>query len=161
MGVSSSGKSTVAGLLASRLGVPFLDGDDVHSPENLRKMSSGIPLTDLDRAPWLDALASWIGEHEQRGCGGVVACSALKRAYRDRLRSAGRIWFLQLELAPDLAARRISGRTGHFMPPALLASQFDALEPLEPDEWGATVSAAGTVGEVMAAVESLLPRDPG
>ncbi|WP_042430394.1 gluconokinase [Streptacidiphilus anmyonensis] len=158
MGVSSSGKSTVAARLASRLGVPFLEGDRLHSPENLEKMSSGTALTDLDREPWLDALAAWIRRNERSGRGGVVSCSALKRSYRARLRSAGRVWFLYLALTPELAARRIARRTGHFMPPGLLESQFEILEPLEPDEWGATVSAAGTVDEVMAAVDTVLPR---
>jgi gluconokinase len=161
MGVSSSGKSTIGALLATRLGVPFLEGDDLHGPENRRKMSAGIALTDEDREPWLDSLEAWVRERDRSGRGGVVSCSALKRAYRNRLRGAGRVWFLHLELAPELAARRIAGRTGHFMPPSLLESQFDILEPLGPDEPGATVSAVGGVGEVMAAVVSALPVEAG
>jgi gluconokinase len=160
MGVSASGKSTVGRRLAERLGVPFLEGDDLHSPENRRKMASGHPLTDEDRGPWLDALADWIRRRGEGGQGGVVTCSALKRAYRDRFRNSGaEVWFLDLRLDRALATRRIAERTGHFMPLSLLASQFDALEPLQEDEPGAVVNAAGSIDAILAAAESALVRD--
>ncbi|KUO10795.1 gluconokinase [Streptomyces sp. DSM 15324] len=143
MGVSGSGKSTVGQLLAQRLALPFLDADDLHPAANRAKMAAGRPLDDGDRRPWLSALAGWIREATDSGRGGVMACSALKRAYRDLFREAGAgVWFLYLALDPTAAARRVALRTGHFMPPRLEDSQYDVLEPLEPDEAGMTVDAA-------------------
>jgi gluconokinase len=134
MGVSGSGKSTVGAALAQRLGVPFADADAFHPPANIAKMAAGKPLTDDDRYPWLDAVGQWLADHKD---GGVMSCSALKRTYRDRLRSrCPQIEFLHLTGSPELIARRQAGRPGHFMPPALLKSQFDTLEPLAPDEHG-------------------------
>ncbi|TIC85983.1 gluconokinase [Nocardioides sp. GY 10113] len=135
MGVSGSGKSTVGAALAARLGVPFVDGDDLHPPGNVAKMSAGVPLDDADRAPWLDAVGGWLAGRD--GDGGVVACSALKRAYRDRLREhAPRLRLVHLVGARATIARRQADRPGHFMPAALLDSQYDALEPLDADEPG-------------------------
>ena len=130
MGVSGSGKTTVARPLAARLGWPFKEGDDFHSPANIAKMEAGTPLGDADRAPWLAAIAAWIDDRAAAGEAGVVTCSALKRAYRDRLR-AGRpqVRIVYLRGSEELIAARLVRRTGHFMPPSLLASQFAALEP--------------------------------
>ncbi|OCB27669.1 gluconokinase [Mycobacterium parascrofulaceum] len=138
MGVSGSGKSTVGMKLAHRLGVPFVDADALHPPANIAKMASGEPLDDDDRRPWLDQVGEWLGGH--RG-GGVVSCSALKRAYRDQLRAhCPQVRFLHLAGSPALIGVRLAARTGHFMPAALLRSQFDALEPLGADESGVTLS---------------------
>lgn len=129
MGVSGSGKSTVGRLLAEALDADFHDGDDFHPPENRRKMASGSPLDDTDRWPWLDALGRQIDSHLRDGSRAVLACSALKASYRDRLRRHGpTVRFVHLRGTPELIARRLAGRQGHFMPPELLQSQFDALE---------------------------------
>jgi gluconokinase len=135
MGVSGSGKTTIAVPLAKRLGWPFLEGDDMHPPANVAKMHAGNPLTDEDRWPWLDAIAAWIDTRLAAHGPGVVTCSALKRAYRDRLigsRKSVRLVFLHADRA--LLAKRLAERTGHFMPPSLLDSQLATLEPPAPDE---------------------------
>ncbi|MEV7734385.1 gluconokinase [Streptomyces sp. NPDC088921] len=143
MGVSGSGKSTVGRLLAQRLAVPFLEADDVHPAANRAKMAAGHPLDDEDRRPWLLAVAALIREATDDGRGGVMACSALKREYRDLFRTAGAgTWFLYLALDRDTAARRVAGRADHFMPARLVDSQYTALEPLRPNEPGLTVDAA-------------------
>ncbi|MFD7438924.1 gluconokinase [Streptomyces sp. NPDC059861] len=152
MGVSASGKSTVGARLAQQLGVPFLEGDDLHPAANRAKMASGHPLDDADRRPWLAALTEWIRSAAATGRGGVVTCSALKREYRDQFRRTGAdVWFLHLALDRAVAAERIAHRKGHFMPPRLLDSQLDLLEPLQADEPGATVDASGSPGHVLAA----------
>ncbi|WP_129844235.1 gluconokinase [Streptomyces sp. RFCAC02] len=140
MGVSGSGKSTVGALLAERLGVPYAEADDFHSPGNIAKMSAGTPLTDEDRAPWLDAIGAWAAERTGHG-GGVVSCSALKRAYRDRLRAAApELLFIHLDGSRELIASRMARRTDHFMPTTLLDSQLAALEPLDASERGTRVA---------------------
>ncbi|MEU9123281.1 gluconokinase [Streptomyces sp. NPDC048506] len=152
MGVSASGKSTVGAQMARRLGVPFLEGDDLHPASNRAKMASGHPLDDADRRPWLAALTEWIRATAASGHGGVVACSALKREYRDRFRRLGAdVWFVFLALDREVAAERIAHRKGHFMPPELLDSQYDALDPLEADEPGVTIDASGSAAHVVAA----------
>ncbi|MGY1455790.1 gluconokinase [Streptomyces sp. SS8] len=157
MGVSGSGKTTVGTALAERLGVPYAEADDFHPPENVAKMASGVPLTDADRAPWLDAIAAWL--KAQGADGGVVTCSALKRVYRDRLRRAAPdVFFLHLDGSPELIGERLSGRTGHFMPSALLKSQFETLEALDADEAGAVVSIDGTPDEVTELAVAAVPR---
>ncbi|MFH0245077.1 gluconokinase [Streptomyces sp. HK10] len=157
MGVSGSGKTTVGTALAERLGVPYAEADDFHPPENVAKMASGVPLTDTDRAPWLDAIAAWL--KAQSGEGGVVTCSALKRAYRDRLRRAApQVFFLHLDGSPELIGERLTGRTGHFMPSALLRSQFETLEALDADEAGAVVPIDGTPQEVTELAVAAVPR---
>ncbi|WP_084729752.1 gluconokinase [Streptacidiphilus neutrinimicus] len=157
MGVSGVGKTTVARLLAERLGVPLGDADDLHPPANIAKMAAGIPLDDADRRPWLEAIGRWLRERD--GTGGVVACSALKRGHRDILRSAcPAVVFLHLTAGRDLLARRIGGRRGHFMPASLLGSQLAELEPLGPDERGATLDAAAEPDQVTRTAAELLAR---
>lgn len=147
MGVSGSGKSTVAEALARRLGVPFADADAFHPHANIATMTAGTPLTDDDRYPWLDAVGHWLARHND---GGVMSCSALKRRYRDQLRSqCPRVKFLHLRGSPELIARRQAGRTDHFMPPSLLQSQFDALEPLGADEHGMAVDTGRSVEAIV------------
>lgn len=148
MGVSGSGKSTVGSALAQRLGVPFEDGDDLHPPANIAKMSAGRALDDTDRRPWLDAIGAWLAAHE--GTSGVVSSSALKRSYRDRLREhVGTIRFLHLHGSPEVIAARQATRPGHFMPASLLRSQFATLEPLAPDEHGLVVDVAKPVDVIV------------
>lgn len=127
MGVSGCGKSTFGRALAAELGWPFLDADDFHPPANIAKMSRGVPLDDEDRRPWLDALADQIA---RRGGGGLVlACSALKQAYRDRLAAGGECRWLHLDGPRELLAARLAARAGHFMAAGLLDSQLAILEP--------------------------------
>jgi gluconokinase len=135
MGVSGSGKTTIGTLLAGTLGWDFVDGDDLHPPANVAKMRSGTPLTDDDRWPWLEVIATWIDAHLASGQHGVVTCSALKRAYRDRL-LAGRegVRLVYLCGSYDVVAGRQAARQGHFMPAALIRSQFETLEPPGEDE---------------------------
>lgn len=136
IGVSGSGKSTIGAALARRLGVPFGDADHLHPPANIAKMAAGEPLTDDDRYPWLDSVGQWLAAHPS----GVMSCSALKRAYRDRLRRhSPSAYFLHLRGRPELIAQRLAARPGHFMPATLLQSQLDTLEPLGADEPGVTV----------------------
>ena len=141
MGVSGSGKSTIADRLAARLDWRFEDGDGFHPPGNVAKMSAGQPLTDDDRRPWLQAIADEIDRVSRQGERLVVACSALKRAYRDIL-SHGRkdVRFVFLNGSYELIAGRLAARKGHFMPPGLLASQFKTLEPPDTSEHPVTVS---------------------
>lgn len=147
MGVSGSGKSTVGAALAQRLRVPFVDADTLHPPANIAKMAAGEPLDDDDRRPWLDAVGEWLAGHRD---GGVVSCSALKRKYRDQLREHyPQVVFLHLAGSPALIGGRLAARTGHFMPAALLRSQFDALEPLGADEAGVTVDVGQPVDAII------------
>lgn len=138
MGVSGSGKTTVGALLAERLGLPFADADDFHSPENVSKMAAGLPLTEADRAPWLDAIGVWLDA--RRTAGGVVSCSALRRDYRDRLRAGRSLRFIYLRGTEELLGQRLRARRGHFFQPHMLASQLAALEEPRPDEHVVTLS---------------------
>jgi gluconokinase/shikimate kinase len=133
MGVSGCGKSTVAGVLAGRLGWDLCEGDDLHPPENVAKMAAGHALTDEDRWPWLDRIAEWIRSHTDDGRPGIVTCSALKRSYRDVLRGRN-VVFVYLHGTREQIAARLSVRHGHYMPPTLLDSQFATLEPPDEDE---------------------------
>ena len=136
MGVAASGKSTIGARLARALDVPFIDGDDLHPAANVERMAAGIPLTDEDRDPWLRAIAARLRDAKRVGQGLVVACSALKRGYRDLLRTAGdaAVRFVYLKGNRTLLAERITQRRGHYMPAALLDSQLAALEEPGPDE---------------------------
>jgi gluconokinase len=135
MGVSASGKSTVGAGLAKMLRIPFVDGDDLHPQNNIEKMKRGEPLTDEDRAPWLDAVGAVLADAKRYPLGVVVACSALKRAYRDRIRAvAAPLSFVYLNADRTLIERRFAERHGHFMPSALIESQFAALEIPQQDE---------------------------
>lgn len=152
MGVSGSGKSTVAAVLAGRLGWPFEEGDDLHPKANVDKMAAGHPLDDDDRWPWLRLIRGWIDERLDAGESGIVACSALKHAYRDVLRRDG-VVFVLLDGAREDIAARLAKRQGHFMPPTLLDSQFADLERPGDDENAIVVDlgrpAAVQAGEVV------------
>lgn len=161
MGVSGSGKTSVAKPLAERLGWPFAEADDFHPRANIDKMSAGLPLTDADREPWLRALRDWQSERADAGHGTVVTCSALRRRYRDLLRGArGRLLFVHLSGSPELIAERLRHRSGHFMPPELLPSQFDALEPLAADEAGLTVDIGPAPDELVRYIMEQIGRIP-
>ncbi len=158
MGVSAVGKSTVGAALAERLAVPFLDADDLHDAAAVASMAAGIPLTDVERTPWLarvgDALAAQPG-------GAVIACSALARRYRDAIRAtAPEAVFVHLDAPADVLAIRAGAREGHFMPASLLASQLATLEPLEPDEDGFAVDASLPIDELVTAVTDRLGLSP-
>jgi gluconokinase len=157
MGVSGSGKSTIGALLARRLHWEFEDADWLHPAANVDKMHSGIPLTDEDRWPWLEAVAAWIDKMRSAGGRAVVACSALKRRYRDVLvgdRADVRLVYLKGD--ETLIARRIATRHEHFMPRSLLHSQFEALEEPGPDEAPIIVSIAPEPREIVAGILSAL-----
>jgi carbohydrate kinase (thermoresistant glucokinase family) len=168
MGVSGSGKTTIGEALAARLGWRFEDGDRFHPPGNLAKMSAGQPLTDEDRWPWLHAIADEIDRSCNTGEHVVMACSALRRVYRDILvhgRNGVRIVYLNGSQA--LIASRLGGRKGHFMPPGLLTSQFETIEPPVADERAVTVSIDAPVEKIVDDIllqlhldraESPLPR---
>jgi len=159
MGVSGTGKSSVGTLLSERLGFDFVEGDDYHPEANIAKMSEGIALTDEDREPWLQILTELAGQRLAAGHSLVLTCSALRRGYRDTLRSGvpeGTAFFLHLHADHDVLAARMTQRTKHFMPTSLLTSQLQTLEPLQDDELGAVVDVAPPIDEVAdAAVEAL------
>jgi gluconokinase len=159
MGVSGSGKSTVAALVAEALGWDFAEGDAMHPPENVAKMHAGTPLDDADRWPWLGTIAAWIDERLADGRNGVVTCSALKRSYRDVLRAPG-VVFVHVVGADALIEGRMSARTGHFMPSTLLASQLATLEPPQADEPHVTIAADRTPEEERDEVLTLLGLAP-
>lgn len=149
MGVAGSGKTTVGQALAEHLGVEYADADDFHSPASVAKMSSGHPLDDDDRAPWLVAIGRWLAEHDDRGA--VVGCSALRRRYRDVLRAAApRLEVLHLAGDPAVVTQRVAERPGHFMPSSLVTSQLETLEPLEPDEAGYAFDLTAPVDDIVA-----------
>ena len=154
MGVSGAGKTTVGRLIAAQLDCPFRDADSFHPQANIDKMSRGEALTDEDRWPWLRAIADWIAAHRAAATTGVVTCSALKRRYRDlvtaRQSADVRLVYLKGDMA--LIEARLKARKGHFMPPALLRSQFDALEEPGADEAAITVSIDATPEAIVAQV---------
>lgn len=153
MGVTGSGKTTVGTMLAQALGVEFVEGDEFHSPENVRRMASGIALTDADRADWLRALAARIVEARIAEKGLVVTCSALKRSYRDILRAADPdMRFVFLKGSESLIARRIAGRRDHFMPPPLLDTQLAILEEPSQDENAVVCDVSGTPESIVDSV---------
>lgn len=156
MGVSGAGKTVVGSALAASLGRPFVDGDDLHPVANKEKMRAGIPLTDDDREPWLRI----VGERLAAGDGVVLACSALKRRYRDLLREyAPDAFFVHLDPRREVLQEHLAGRSHEYMPATLLSSQLDALEPLRPDEDGAVfrvaASVQGTTAAIRKAVDSI------
>ena len=162
MGVSGSGKSTVAAGLVERLGWDFAEGDEFHPPANVEKMRNGTPLDDEDRWPWLRTMAAWIGEHERAGTSAVVTCSALKRAYRDLLREGHpSVWFAHVTVDRALLRERVEKRTGHYMPSSLLDSQLALLEPLQDDEPGASISGAGAPQDVVTQLLAVLGIERG
>jgi carbohydrate kinase (thermoresistant glucokinase family) len=160
MGVSGSGKTTVGKLLAERLGWHYQEGDALHPPGNVAKMSRGTPLTDADRMPWLQRIAARIDEWRRRGESGVITCSALKRAYRDVIvGDRPDVGLIHLEGSRTLIAARVAARKGHFMPPALLDSQFAALQTPSPEERAIAVDVAGTPAEIVDEIVRRLRTD--
>ena len=153
MGVSGAGKTTIGQLLASRLGWNFVDGDDYHSPENIQKMRSGIPLTDADRAPWLDTLRALIADWSASRKNTVLACSALKQAYRERLQVSPEVKIVYLKGTPEVLRQRLHTRTGHFMTERMLASQ---LASLEVPEDAVAVDADRSPAEIVTEIQSRL-----
>lgn len=150
MGVQGIGKSTIGRLLADRLDVAFIDGDALHSERNVDLMASGTPLTDADREPWLHAVGAVLVDHAAAG-GVVVACSALRRSYRDLIREHDPLaYFVEPWGAIELVRERVRGRNHEYMPPALLQSQYDTLEPLAADERGIRVSVDSTPESIVA-----------
>lgn len=165
MGVSGTGKTSVGKRLASFLGAQFLEGDAYHPEANIEKMTAGVPLTDGDRAPWLETLARIVRAWDDEAVPTVLSCSALRRRYRDVLRSAvpaPRLWFVHLHAPFEVLEERMSQRQGHFMPPTLLRSQFDTLEPLEADETGILLDVSKDLDDVVsAALASVRLDEPG
>jgi gluconokinase len=159
MGVTSSGKSTVGMDVAAALGIPFADGDDLHPEANKAKMRAGNPLNDADRLPWLHLIGEYIEQQLAAGRPVVVACSALKRSYRDLLRGhVPSLVFVHLTGPADVILERMRARSHEFMPTALLTSQLATLEPLEPDERAILADITATPAEIVAEVEARLPE---
>ena len=159
MGVSGSGKSTIAEAINERLHWPFQEGDALHPPANVQKMHSGVPLTDEDRAPWLLAVKGWIDARVAAGEPGLVTCSALKRSYRDGLVDGrAQVRLLYLKANPAVLEERLEKRTGHFMPASLLESQIKTLEEPAPDEHPITVCVESTLDQTVAEALEALPR---
>lgn len=157
MGVSGSGKSTIAGMLGRALGWSFAEGDDFHPAANVRKMAEGHPLTDEDRRPWLQAIRDWMTAEALAGRDSVISCSALKREYRDVLRQGpGRLTFVLLAVDRDVLKSRLERRPQHFMPATLLESQLRTLEPLGEDESGVSVDASRSADEIVAEIQRRL-----
>jgi carbohydrate kinase (thermoresistant glucokinase family) len=155
MGVAGSGKSTLGGALAAELGWDLGEGDELHPASNIAKMAAGRPLTDADRAPWLQRVRAWIDEHLAAGTPGIVTCSALKRAYRDVLRDP-HVVFVYLAGSRDVLAARLTARHGHFMPAALLDSQLADLEPPEDDERALVVDITTDLADQVATITTRL-----
>lgn len=154
MGVSGCGKSSFGAALAQRLQIGFRDADDLHPATNREKMAAGLPLTDADRLPWLQQVGAALDGTDAL----VMACSALRRSYRDLLRDAtqGQVRFLHLTAPKDVIATRLANRQGHFMPPALLDSQLATLEPLSPDENGIILDISGSMDQTLSAALAAL-----
>lgn len=158
MGVSGCGKTTLGEALAAALGLPYVEGDALHSPQNVARMAAGVPLTDADRQDWLHEIGQQLA---RAGNGVVVSCSALKRSYRDLLRRAApdlRLVYLRGE--PPLLAQRLAARRGHYMPASLLQSQLDTLEPPAPDERAIEVDASHSPAQILAHVRRQLQVPP-
>lgn len=159
MGPSGVGKTTTAKGVAARLGWVFAEADEFHPKANIDKMSAGIPLDDDDRAPWLALIRDWITREAEAGRNVVVTCSALRRRYRDVLREArADVRFIQLDAPIAVIGERMARRKGHYMPASLLQSQYEALEPLTPDEAGAIVSVEASPDAVIDAAVAALEQ---
>ena len=157
MGASGSGKTTVGSALAAALGLRFVDADDLHPAANVEKMAAGIPLTDDDRWPWLDAIAAWIDAARAKGRPCIVACSALKRSYRERLAHGhGDVRFVYLRGSFETVAARMVGRTGHYMPASLLQSQYQTLEEPGADENAVVLSIESPVDALVDEIVATL-----
>lgn len=157
MGVAGCGKTSVATEISKRMGFVMAEGDDLHPRSNIEKMLSGVPLDDNDRWPWLRTISKWMREQDQLGHDTVVSCSSLKRSYRDILRAYVNVFFVHLTDTPDEIYARMESRAGHFMPPALLDSQFDILEPLQSDEQGVTINVEASLDSVTEqAIEAIV-----
>lgn len=163
MGVSGSGKSTVAGILAGALKWDLQEGDDLHPDSNVEKMASGQPLTDADRWPWLETIADWIRAHTAAGEPGIVTCSALKRSYRDVLEmgSEGRVVFVHLAGTRERISGRLNARMNHFMPSGLLDTQLSTLESIGSDEDAIVVDVGPPPAEIAATIIAELERTRG
>jgi gluconokinase len=160
MGVSGCGKTAVGVALAKVLDARFIEGDRLHTPENVERMARGEPLTDELRAGWLDAVGQAVRAGVLGGEPVVASCSALKRIYRDRLRRAeASIVFVHLVISREEAYRRVSGRRGHYMPASLVDSQFDALEPPAADETVLSISATRPIAEIVSAAVEFLAME--
>ncbi|MCU1543706.1 MAG: putative gluconokinase/dehydrogenase [Microbacteriaceae bacterium] len=160
MGVQGAGKSTIGSLLAAHLGLTFVDGDNLHSPENIAIMAAGNALTDAERDPWLREVGSVLAARREEGI--VIACSALKRSYRDLLReSVPELFVVDPEGSMELVSARIGARRHEYMPAGLLKSQFDTLEPLQDDERGVIVDIALSPAQIIDAIDAVLehPRE--
>lgn len=153
MGVSGSGKTTIANMLSKRLGWIAAEADEFHPPANIAKMSAGTPLDDRDRWPWLYSIRDWMGTQAGNGRCTIVTCSALKRSYRDVLAQApGTVHFVHLDGSSEVLEERMKTRSGHFMPPSLLPSQLSTLEPLAPDEDGIRLEITSSPEEIVDTV---------
>jgi gluconokinase len=159
MGVTGAGKSSIALILAAQLGWDLAEGDDLHPASNVAKMSAGTPLTDEDRWPWLEQVAAWIQEHTATGMPGIITCSALKRAYRDKL-SGDNVVFAHLTASKEVIGERLAARLEHFMPASLLDSQFAALEPPDADESAVSIPVGRAPSEVAAEIIRRLSLRP-
>jgi gluconokinase len=160
MGVSGSGKTSVARELTRQLGWEYIEGDDLHPEANVAKMAGGIPLEDEDRWPWLQRIADVIGEHEAAGTSLIITCSALKRSYRDLLREGHpSVWFAHVDVSRDVLAERLHNRTGHYMPPSLLDSQLATLEPLGDGEPGDVIAGDGPLEQTVTEVLTDLRKE--
>jgi carbohydrate kinase (thermoresistant glucokinase family) len=153
MGITGSGKTTVGKALAQSLGVEFIDGDDLHPDSNKKKMTSGVPLDDSDREPWLRSVGDELMKRDHI----IIACSALKRSYRDQIRArTPNVRFIHLTGSRDLIHDRLRSRSAHFMPITLLDSQFEALEPLEQSEQGFAIESSRSVNEIVDLITASL-----
>jgi len=159
MGVTGAGKSTIGALLAETLKRPLIEGDSLHPPANIAKMSQGVPLNDDDRGPWLKAIAARIDEARKAGRPVVVTCSALKRSYREILEDGhDDVRFVYLRGAKGLIAERLAARTNHFMPPGLLDSQFAALQEPAEDEPSIVIAIDAAPNDIVRTIVGKFPR---